>query len=84
MQQPKSLEETEAVLKTHKLKRKRTIDQLQIDQLTTEGLKINRLIKQESEERCVCVCGWVGGWVCVGGWVAESVCVCMHYIVCEL
>ena len=78
MQQPKSLEETKAVLKTHKLKRKRTIDQLQIDQLTTEGLKINRLIKQESEERCVCVCGWVGGCV------AESVCVCMHYIVCEL
>jgi hypothetical protein len=50
-QPPKSLKETEEVLKKHQLKKRRTIDKLQIDQLTTEGLKINRLIKQESEER---------------------------------
>ena len=59
MQTPKNLEETEVVLKKHQLKKRRTIDQLQIDQLTSEGLKINKLIKQESEERyivCVSVC----------------------------
>ncbi len=28
---------------------------------------------------CVCVCGWVGGWVCVCGcvWVYVCVCVCV-------
>lgn len=51
LREPKNLEETEKVLHKHQLKKRRTYDKLHIDQLTTEGLKINRLIKQESEER---------------------------------
>lgn len=51
LHEPKNLEETEKVLHKHQLKKRRTFDKLQIDQLTTEGLMINRLIKQESEER---------------------------------
>ena len=52
-QKPKTLEETQKVLKKHQLKKKRTFDELQISALTTEGLKIHKLIRQESEERCV-------------------------------
>ena len=58
METPTNLEETKEVLKKHQLKKRRTIDQLQIDELTSQGLKINKLIKQESEERytlCHCV-----------------------------
>lgn len=55
----KNLEETEKVLHKHKLKKRRTYDRLQIDQLTTEGLKINRLIKQESEERYYLTLMWL-------------------------
>ncbi|CAI8057657.1 Kalirin, partial [Geodia barretti] len=51
METPTNLEETKEVLKKHQLKKRRTIDQLQIDELTSQGLKINKLIKQESEER---------------------------------
>lgn len=51
LHEPRNLEETEKVLHKHQLKKRRTFDKLQIDQLATEGLKINRLIKQESEER---------------------------------
>ena len=63
IQRPKSLEETHKVLKKHQLKKRRTFDELHISELATEGLKINKLMKQESEERCVCAC--VCGCACV-------------------
>ena len=63
MQTPTNLEETKKVLKKHQLKKRRTIDQLQIDELTSQGLKINKLIKQESEERYKDQCMYLRCWV---------------------